>query len=65
MVSHHHEEFVFVLRERIELRLKTPDGLQVEKLEPGDCAYFGRTSPTACARWGQARGGSARAVDRL
>jgi transcriptional regulator with XRE-family HTH domain len=40
LVSHHHEEFFFVLRERVELRLKTPDGLVVDTLGAGDCAYF-------------------------
>lgn len=47
--SHHHEEFFFVLRERIELRLSTPDGLIVEALGPGDCAYF-RSNLPHCLR---------------
>ncbi len=39
-ISHHHEEFVFVLRGEIECLLKTPDGLLRETLGPGDCVYF-------------------------
>ena len=38
--SHHLEEFFLVLHDEVELRLKTPDGLVVETLGPGDCAYF-------------------------
>jgi transcriptional regulator with XRE-family HTH domain len=38
--SHHLEEFFLVLHDEVELRLKTPDGLVVESLGPGDCAYF-------------------------
>lgn len=39
-ISHHHEEFFFVLRGEVECLLKTPDGLVQEVLGPGDCIYF-------------------------
>ncbi len=39
-LSHHLEEFFFVLHDEVELRVKTPDGLVVEPLAAGDCAYF-------------------------
>lgn len=39
-ISHHHEEFVFVLRGSLEIIIKGPDGLVRETLNPGDCACF-------------------------
>lgn len=39
-ISHHHEEFFFVLQGEVECLLKTPEGLRREKLAPGDCMYF-------------------------
>ncbi|MGH9347101.1 MAG: helix-turn-helix domain-containing protein [Vicinamibacterales bacterium] len=39
-ISHNHEEFVFVLRGRIQCLIKTPDGLTDARLGPGDCIYF-------------------------
>ncbi len=39
-ISHHHEEFFFVLRGEVECLIKTPDGLVREVLGPGDCIYF-------------------------
>ena len=46
-LSHHSEEFLFVLHDEVELRLKTPDGLVVETLGAGDCAYFRSQLPHA------------------
>jgi len=37
---HHEEEFAFVLRGRVEFRIKTPEEDCVETLERGDCVYF-------------------------
>jgi transcriptional regulator with XRE-family HTH domain/quercetin dioxygenase-like cupin family protein len=37
---HHEEEFAFVLRGRVEFRVKTPEGEQTEQLGRGDCLYF-------------------------
>lgn len=39
-ISHHHEEFVIVLRGSLEIIIKGPDGLVRETLQPGDCACF-------------------------
>lgn len=39
-ISHNHEEFVFVLRGRIQCLIKTPDGLTEATLSAGDCIYF-------------------------
>lgn len=39
-ITHHHEEFVYVLQGQVECLIKTPDGLQAEQLSPGDCIYF-------------------------
>jgi transcriptional regulator with XRE-family HTH domain len=39
-ISHTHEEFVFVLHGKLEVLLKSPQGLVREKLGPGDCMYF-------------------------
>ena len=39
-ISHHREEFFFVLRGEVECLLKTPDGMVREVLGPGDCIYF-------------------------
>ena len=39
-ISHHHEEFFFVLRGEVECLIKTPGGLVQEVLGPGDCIYF-------------------------
>jgi transcriptional regulator with XRE-family HTH domain len=39
-ISHNHEEFVFVLRGRIQCLIKTPDGLSDVTLGSGDCIYF-------------------------
>jgi transcriptional regulator with XRE-family HTH domain len=46
-LSHHLEEFFFVLHDEVELRVKTPDGLVIEPLGPGDCAYFRSQLPHA------------------
>jgi transcriptional regulator with XRE-family HTH domain/uncharacterized cupin superfamily protein len=40
MVSHHHEEFCFVLTGDVECILSTPDGLVREQLGRGDCIHF-------------------------
>jgi transcriptional regulator with XRE-family HTH domain/uncharacterized cupin superfamily protein len=37
---HDEEEFAFVLRGRIEFRIKTPHGERTEALQRGDCVYF-------------------------
>lgn len=39
-IAHNTEEFVFVLRGRIQFMIKTPDGLTEAELAAGDCAYF-------------------------
>lgn len=39
-ISHHHEEFLFVLRGTVECLIKTPEGLRKDKLQAGDCTYF-------------------------
>ncbi len=39
-ISHHHEEFLFVLRGEVECLLKTPDGPRREELASADCMYF-------------------------
>ncbi len=39
-IAHNTEEFVFVLRGRIQFMIKTPDGLIEAELAAGDCAYF-------------------------
>jgi len=39
-ISHHDEEFFFVLRGQVELQLSTLDEMLVEVLGPGDCVYF-------------------------
>ncbi len=39
-ISHHHEEFVFVLRGSLEILVKGPDGLARETLQAGDYACF-------------------------
>jgi transcriptional regulator with XRE-family HTH domain/uncharacterized cupin superfamily protein len=46
-LSHHLEEFFFVLHDEVELCVKTPDGLVVEPLGAGDCAYFRSQLPHA------------------
>jgi transcriptional regulator with XRE-family HTH domain len=46
-LSHHLEEFLVVLHDEVELRVKTPDGLVVEPLGAGDCAYFRPQLPHA------------------
>lgn len=51
-LSHHSEEFFFVLHDEVELRLNTPDGLVVETLGPGDCAYFRSQLPHSIASIG-------------
>lgn len=44
-IAHDHEEFMFVLRGEIETRLKTNEGLVVERLSPGDSVYFRSNLP--------------------
>ena len=39
-ISHNHEEFVFVLRGRIQCLIQTPDGPTDTTLSAGDCIYF-------------------------
>jgi len=39
-ISHTHEEFIFVLSGRLEVLVKSPQGLVRERLGPGDCMYF-------------------------
>jgi transcriptional regulator with XRE-family HTH domain/uncharacterized cupin superfamily protein len=39
-ISHHHEEFFFVLAGEIECVIKTPSGLIREVLRPGDSMHF-------------------------
>ncbi len=51
-VSHHHEEFFFLLRGEVEFLLKTPDGLLSEKLTPGDCMYFWSSLPHCVRAYG-------------
>ena len=40
LISHHHEEFVFILRGEVECCLKTPEGPVCETLRQGDSVYF-------------------------
>jgi transcriptional regulator with XRE-family HTH domain len=44
---HDEEEFAFVLRGRVEFRIKTPEGEQHEELNRGDCVYFRSDLPHA------------------
>src|SRR5262249_25089375 len=44
---HDEEEFAFVLRGRVEFRLKTPEREQLETLNRGDCIYFRSDLPHA------------------
>jgi transcriptional regulator with XRE-family HTH domain len=39
-IAHSTEEFVFVLRGRIQCMIRTPDGLIETELAAGDCTYF-------------------------
>jgi transcriptional regulator with XRE-family HTH domain len=39
-ISHTHEEFLFVLHGKLEVLLRSPQGLVRERLGPGDCMYF-------------------------
>jgi transcriptional regulator with XRE-family HTH domain len=39
-ISHHHEEFLFVLRGEVECLIKTPEGPAQETLAAGDCLYL-------------------------
>ncbi len=39
-ISHHHEEFLFVLRGEVECLIKTPEGLAQETLASGDSVYL-------------------------
>ncbi len=48
-ISHHQEEFFFVIRGRVEYLAETPDGLAKEILNPGDCMYF-RSNLPHCIR---------------
>jgi transcriptional regulator with XRE-family HTH domain len=44
-ISHTHEEFLFVLRGRMEVLIKSSKRLLREKLGPGDCMYFASYLP--------------------
>jgi transcriptional regulator with XRE-family HTH domain len=44
---HDEEEFAFVLRGRVEFRIKTPEREQQETLNRGDCIYFRSDLPHA------------------
>ncbi|MCU1237836.1 MAG: transcriptional regulator, MerR family [Candidatus Solibacter sp.] len=44
-ISHHREEFLFVIRGSVECLLQTPDGPVREILVPGDCLYFQSNLP--------------------
>jgi transcriptional regulator with XRE-family HTH domain len=46
-ISHHHEEFVLVLRGTVEILIKSPDGLVRETLSAGDCICFWSYLPHA------------------
>jgi transcriptional regulator with XRE-family HTH domain len=48
-ISHHHEEFMFVLRGQMECLIKTPEGPAEETLGPGDCLYL-RSNLPHCIR---------------
>jgi transcriptional regulator with XRE-family HTH domain/quercetin dioxygenase-like cupin family protein len=39
-ISHHQEEFLFVLRGSVECQIKTPEGIRKDRLHPGDSIYF-------------------------
>jgi transcriptional regulator with XRE-family HTH domain len=45
LCAHHEQEFLFVVRGRIEFLIKTPDGLRRFELEPGDSIYFWSSLP--------------------
>jgi transcriptional regulator with XRE-family HTH domain len=59
-ISHHREEFLFVLRGDVECLIQTPDGLVRETLSPGDCMYLWSNLPH-CIR--STSGQPAHAVD--
>jgi len=61
-ISHHHEEFVFILDGQVECLLKTPDGLLRETLAAGDGMYFWSYLPHCLRSLGS---GAARAIDVL
>jgi transcriptional regulator with XRE-family HTH domain len=44
-IVHDHEEFMFVLKGRVETSLKTNEGVITELLEPGDSIYFRSNLP--------------------
>ena len=45
--SHHEQEFLLVLRGRVEFSLKTPQGLERHELDAGDSVYFWSNLPHA------------------
>ena len=45
LCAHHEQEFLFVVRGRMEFLIKTPDGLQRLELERGDSIYFWSSLP--------------------
>jgi transcriptional regulator with XRE-family HTH domain/quercetin dioxygenase-like cupin family protein len=48
-ISHHSEEFLFVLQGQVEYLVRTPDGQQSVLLNPGDCMYL-RSNLPHCLR---------------
>ncbi len=48
-ITHHHEEFLLVVRGELEYLILTPDGLDRRILAPGDCMYL-RSSLPHCIR---------------
>ena len=48
-ISHHYEEFFFVVRGQVEYVAQTPEGTVREVMDPGDCMYF-RSNLPHCIR---------------
>lgn len=48
-ISHHYEEFFFVIGGKVEYLTQTSDGIAREILNPGDCMYF-RSNLPHCIR---------------
>jgi transcriptional regulator with XRE-family HTH domain len=59
-ISHHDEEFAFILEGEVECLLKTPEGLLRETLAAGDCISFWSCLPHCLRAIGRA---PARAID--